>query len=526
MADYARVDSSVNPAQITFPEQYNATLDFIDRHVEQGRADRIAVIDANGQYSYGKLAQCVNRAGNMLRGLGLEMEQRVALCLLDSVDFPALFWGAMKIGAVPVPLNTLLTSADYDFMLRDCRAKVLVVSAELYDKLAPILPSQPFLQHIIISGGPIDEQRKLDDLLEQAEPDLSPAPTSPDDIGFWLYTSGSTGKPKGAMHLHRDLVYTAEYYGQGILGLQAEDKVFSAAKLFFAYGLGNAMSFPFYVGASAVLLAERPTPDAVMGLLRGQQPTVFFGVPTLYAAILADPNNRREAGSPQLRLCVSAGEPLPVDTAKRWEERFSLPILDGIGSTEMLHIYLSNRPDDYRYGTTGKAVPGYRLMIVDEQGIPVDPGEVGELLVSGPSAAMAYWNQREKSLATFQGAWTYTGDKYSRDEQGYYIYSGRSDDMLKVSGQWVSPFDVESALIAHEQVLEAAVVGQTDDHQLIKPKAYVVLKDPAAASESLAEELQQFVKQRLAPYKYPRWIEFVGSLPKTATGKIQRFKLR
>ena len=526
MTAYAKVDNRENPAQINFPEHYNASVDFIDRHLESGRADRIAIIDAGGEYTYRDLAERVNRAGNMLRGLGLEMEQRVALCMLDSVDFPAVFWGAMKIGAVPVPLNTLLTSEDYDFMLRDSRARILVVSAALYEKLAPILPGQPFLQHIIVADDNSYSLPGLDDVLRQAEPALEPAPTGADDVGFWLYTSGSTGKPKAAMHLHRDLIYTAEYYGQGVLGLQAEDRVFSAAKLFFAYGLGNAMTFPFYVGASSVLLAERPTPDSVMGILQKYQPTVFFGVPTLYAAILADANHQQKTGSSGLRLCVSAGEPLPVETAKRWQARYGLPILDGIGSTEMLHIYLSNRPDDYRFGTTGKAVPGYKLMVVDEQGIPANPGEVGELLVCGMSAAIGYWNRREKSLATFQGAWTYTGDKYSRDEQGFYTYSGRSDDMLKVSGQWVSPFDVEFALIAHEQVLEAAVVGQADDNELIKPKAYVVLKDSAAASPQLAEQLQQFVKQRLAPYKYPRWIEFVDSLPKTATGKIQRFKLR
>ena len=526
MTAYAKVSRTTDTPRIEFPEQYNAAVEFIDKHIQQGRADTLALIDSHGSYRYGELAQRVNRAGNMLRQLGLEMEQRVALCLLDTVDFPTLFWGAMKAGAVAVPLNTLLTSDDYAFMLRDSRAKVLVVSAALYEKFAPVIEQQPFLQQVIVAGGEIPGTRCLDTLLAQASPVLEPAPTSPDDVGFWLYTSGSTGKPKGAVHLHRDLIYTAEYYGSGVLGLRADDLIFSAAKLFFAYGLGNAMTFPLYVGASAVLLAERPAPAAVMQILQEHQPTVFFGVPTLYAGMLADPANCRDTGSPRLRLCASAGEPLPVETARRWEERFGVPILDGIGSTEMLHIFLSNTPADYRYGTTGKPIPGYGLRVVDEQGEPVAPGEIGELLVDGLSAAVTYWNRREKSRATFQGRWTCTGDKYSVDEDGYYTYCGRSDDMLKVSGHWVSPFDVESALIAHPQVLEAAVVGQADEHKLIKPKALVVLQDADLASTALAEELQNFVKQRLAPYKYPRWIEFVDGLPKTATGKIQRFKLR
>ena len=330
------------------------------------------------------------------------------------------------------------------------------------------------------------------------------------------------------MHLHRDLVYTAAYYGLGVLDIGPDDRVFSAAKLFFAYGLGNAMTFPLYVGASAVLWAGRPTPDAVAELLARYQPSLFFAVPTLYAAMLADPrvSTTPEGLGGRLRLCISAGEPLPEDTARRWQQRYGLTPLDGIGSTEMLHIFLSNRPGELRFGTTGKPVPGYRLRLADENDQPVASGEVGELLVNGPSAALCYWNQRDKSLNTFHGPWTRTGDKYSVDDDGYYRYCGRTDDMLKVSGQWVSPFDVEFALIEHDQVLEAAVVGEEDEHRLVKPKAFVVLADPAAASEQLAAELQAFVKQRLAPFKYPRWIEFVTELPKTATGKIQRFKLR
>jgi 4-hydroxybenzoate-CoA ligase/benzoate-CoA ligase len=454
------------------------------------------------------------------------VEQRVLICLLDGVDFVALFWGAIKMGAVPVPVSTMLTSADYDYLLRDSRARLLAVSDALLEKFRPIIGGQPYLDKILVAGTPPPGADSLAKLMEGQADAAETAPTTPDDVAFWLYSSGSTGKPKGAMHMQASLVRTAAHYGEQALGLGPDDVSFSAAKLFFAYGLGNAMTFPLHVGGSAVVMAERPTPQSVMRMLSQHQPTVFYGVPTLYAAILADPANGREKGSARLRICVSAGEALPVDIGRRWKERFGVDILDGIGSTEMLHIFLTNRLGDVRPGTTGKAVPGYELRVVDEQGRDAPDGEIGELLVSGPSSAVAYWNNRAKSLATFQGAWTRTGDKYIRDAEGYYHYCGRTDDMLKVGGIWVSPFEVESALAAHPKVLEAAVVGRADDDRLIKPQAYVVLKPGEARSARLAEELQGFVKSRLASYKYPRWIEFLDELPKTPTGKIQRFKLR
>ncbi|NIR31199.1 MAG: benzoate-CoA ligase family protein [Gammaproteobacteria bacterium] len=524
--DCAKVSFDGTSPSIEVPHEYNASVEFIDRHLREGRGDRQALIDENGRYTYAELADRVNRAGNALRDLGVEMETRVMLCLLDAVDFPAAFFGAMKVGAVPIPVNTLLTSRDFDYMLRDSRARVLVVSEPLYEKFAPILEGQPFLRQVVVAGADAHGHLRLADLLQNASPALDPAPTTSDDVAFWLYTSGTTGGPKGAMHLHRDLVYTAATYGVSVLGIEPEDLVFSAAKMFFAYGLGNSLTFPLYVGACTVGLAGRPTPESVMRVLREHQPTIFYGVPTLYGAILADANNNRDSGSQRLRLCVSAGEALPEEVGRRWEERFGAPILDGIGTTEMLHIFLSNRPGDVRYGTTGKAVPGYELRVVGEDGQDVPPGEIGELVVKGGSAAMAYWNKRDKSLASFHGAWTRTGDKYTCDEAGYYHYCGRSDDMLKVSGQWVSPFEVESALVGHDKVLEVAVVGHADEHELVKPKAFVVLKDAADASDALVQELKDYVKGQLAPYKYPRWVEFVEGLPKTATGKIQRFKLR
>jgi benzoate-CoA ligase family protein len=511
---------------LDLPRRYNAANHFIDRHVAEGRGGKIALTDDKGRYSYADLALRVNRAANLLKAQGVQMEQRVLLCLLDGVDFVALFWGAIKMGAVPVPANTLLATKDYDYLLRDSRARLLVASDALLEKFRPIVGGQPFLEKILVAGTPPPGAQSLDALMQAAGTDADTAPTTPDDVAFWLYSSGSTGQPKGTMHMHGNLAHTAVLYAEQALGTGPDDVSFSAAKLFFAYGLGNAMTFPLHVGGSAVVMAERPTPAAVMRMLSQHQPTVFYGVPTLYAAILADPLIGRDSGSARLRLCVSAGEALPEDIGRRWKERFGVDILDGIGSTEMLHIFLSNRPGDVRLGTTGKAVPGYRLRIVDDQGRDVAEGEIGELLVSGPSSAIAYWNNRAKSLATFQGAWTRTGDKYTRDGEGYYHYCGRSDDMLKVGGIWVSPFEVESALAAHPKVLEAAVVGRADSDRLIKPQAYVVLKPGESASPQLAEELQGFVKARLAPYKYPRWIAFLDELPKTPTGKIQRFKLR
>jgi benzoate-CoA ligase family protein len=500
-------------------DAYNATVDVLERN--RANPDRPAFRQEGRVTTYGALCDRANRAGSALLRLGMQMEQRVLLCMLDTPDFAAVFWGAMKAGLVPVPVNTLLTTTDYDYLLRDSRARVLVVSTALLPKLEPILRGQPFLTAVVVAEGRAPGYLALDDLLADAAASLDPAPTRRDDVAFWLYSSGSTGQPKGAMHLHADLAETARLYGQGLLGILPDDVVFSAAKLFFAYGLGNAMTFPFSVGACSVLLAERPTPQSVTRVLREERPTLFFGVPTLFAAILADSSASDLGG--RLRFCVSAGEPLPRDIGVRWRERYGVDVLDGIGSTEMLHIFLSLRPGDIRYGTTGKPVPGYEVQIVDDQDRPLPPGEIGELRVSGPSSAIAYWNNRDKSVRAFRGRWTYTGDKYQQDADGYFVYCGRSDDMIKASGQWVSPAEVEAALVAHPSVLEAAVVAHQDENLLDKPKAFIVLKPGARTS---ADELQRFVKERLAPFKYPRWVEFLDSLPKTATGKIQRFKLR
>ncbi len=535
MPALSTADHSVDPPVVSVPRDYNAAHDLIERNLAAGRGAKCAFIDDRGSYTYSELGARVNRAANALISLGLGMESRVMLAHLDTIDFPAVFLGAIKAGIVPIATNTLLTTDDYRFMLSDSRARALVVSEALLPAFEPILGDMPFLEFVIVSSdsgtgdvasGNRDSGRlHLQTLMKSASTEFEAAPTTCDDVCFWLYSSGSTGTPKGTVHIQSSLIQTAELYAKPVLGIREDDVVFSAAKLFFAYGLGNGLTFPLSVGATAVLMAERPTPDAVFQRLKQYQPTIFYGVPTLFGAMLASP----DLPSPDevaLRVCTSAGEALPEDLGRRWTGHFGTEILDGIGSTEMLHIFMSNRPGEVRYGTTGKPVPGYRVRLVNEQGEEVTEGELGELQISGPSSAAQYWNKREKSVQTFVGEWTRAGDKYSVDADGYYTYGGRSDDMLKVSGMYVSPFEVEAALMTHTDVLEAAVVGDVDEQDLVKPRAFVVTNSGVSGSDQLADSLKQHVKNRLAPFKYPRWIEFVEELPKTATGKIQRFKLR
>jgi benzoate-CoA ligase len=507
------------------PRDYNFAADILDRNIEAGRANKPAFIDSRGSWTYGQLAERVDRFGAALRARGVRREDRVFLCMLDTIDWPTAFLGALKAGIVPVAVNTLLTEDDYKFMLTDSRARLLVVSEALYPKFAEIKAQCPDLETIIVSGANAHGHELFEDAIQGAAAESVTAPTTRDDMAFWLYSSGSTGKPKGTVHTHANLRLTDELYGGPILGITEHDLCYSVAKLFFAYGLGNALTFPMSAGATVVLMDERPTPDSVSALLRKHPVTIFFAVPTFYAAFLASPNAPAKS-EVKFRRCVSAGEALPMDVGKRFAEKYGSDILDGIGSTEMLHIFLSNAPGAVKYGTTGKPVPGYEMKLIDDEGHPVKPGEMGELLIRGPSAAIMYWNNREQSRRTFMGEWTRSGDKYMQDEDGFYVYCGRNDDMLKVSGLYVSPFEVEGALQTHDDVLECAVVAWLDGDGLIKPKAFVVLKLPDKACEDLARVLQDHVKSKLAPFKYPRWIEFRSELPKTATGKIQRFKLR
>jgi benzoate-CoA ligase family protein len=507
------------------PRDYNFAADVLERNLAAGRAEKAAYIDPRGTWTYGALADRVERFGQALRRLGIEREQRILICLTDTIDWPTAFLGAIKSGIVAVPVNTLMTEDDYRFMLTDSRARLLVLSEALYPKFAKLVGQCPDLKHVIVSGAEAHGHQRFEDLLAGPKVEPYTAPTTRDDICFWLYTSGSTGRPKGAVHVHANLRLTQELYGAAVLGLSENDVCYSVAKLFFAYGLGNALTFPLSVGATTVLMPERPTPDSVAALLRAHPVTVFYAVPTFYAAFLASPAAPQRSEL-NLRRCVSAGEALPADVGRRWSERYGADILDGLGSTEMLHIFLSLRADDVRYGSTGRPVPGYEIRLIGDDGLPVPRGEMGELHVRGPTSAVMYWNNREQSRATFLGEWTRSGDKYVEDEEGYFIYCGRRDDMLKVSGLYVSPFEVEGALQTHAEVLECAVVAWPDDEGLVKAKAYVVLKTHERAGAALARELQEHVKATLAPYKYPRWIEFRRELPKTATGKIQRFRLR
>ncbi|MGH7324436.1 MAG: benzoate-CoA ligase family protein [Candidatus Rokuibacteriota bacterium] len=508
------------------PQQFNVATYFVDRNVSEGRAAQPAFFCEDRVLTYGDVHDLTNRTGHALRELGVEMEHRVLMLCLDTPEFLGTFWGAIKIGAVPVPVNTLLRAQDYLYFLEDSRARVAVVSAPLLAEVGPALSQARWLKHVLVAGGNPGPYLSWEDRIARASARLEAAPTSRDDAAFWLYSSGSTGFPKGAVHLHHDMWVCMETYPKHVLGLGSSDKIYSAAKLFFAYGLGNAGYFPMGVGAQSVLYPHRPTPETVFEVLTRHRPTLFFGVPTLYAAMLALKEADKRFDLSSLRLCISAGEALPEEIYNRWRDRFGVEIIDSIGTTEILHVFLSNRPGAARPGSTGLPVPGYEAIIVDDEGRPVPQGEIGNLRVKGDSTMAYYWNKHDKTRETLFGSWIQTGDKYWQDQDGYFWFAGRSDDMLKVGGIWVSPVEVEATLIRHAAVLEAAVVGKEDHDRLVKPKAFVVLKEPTQGGEALAEELKAFVKDKIAPYKYPRWVEFVSELPKTATGKIQRFKLR
>ncbi len=519
------------PGPVPPPERYNFAAAVLAQN--EARGAKLAYVDDTREVTYAALEDRVRRFAAVLAGHGLRREERILVVLHDTIDLPTVFLGALYAGVVPVLVNTLLPPADYAFMLEHASARLAVVSAPLVGKVAAAQTLAGYACPILVSGAPAGVPTEPDllpgfeELLAAAAPAPSPARTHADDVAFWLYSSGSTGKPKGAVHTHANVHWTVELYARPVLGMRETDVVFSAAKLFFAYGLGNALTFPLSVGATTILTAERPTPAVVFQRLvrQGERPTIFAGVPTLYIAMLASPALPARADV-ALRVCASAGETLSEHVGAAFSARFGCPVLDGLGSTEMLHIYLSNAPGDVVYGTTGVPVPGYDIELRDDAGAPVAEGDVGDLYVKGPSAALMYWRDRDRSRATFQGEWVKTGDRFGRLPSGHYRYAGRSDDMLKVSGQYVAPVEVELAIQRHEAVLEAAVVGKLDANGLMRVAAFVVLRPGHAGDDTLVAALQDFVKQELAPHKYPREVVFLDELPKTATGKIQRFKLR
>jgi len=506
--------------------RFNLATALVDSHVAAGRGDRPAIRSAGTTLTYADVALAMNRAGNALRSLGIEPEQRVALLLHDSLEFVAAFLGAVKIGAIPVTLSTLLTSRDYEYHLTDSRARVVVVDAALYPRIAEVGKDLRHLRRVVVAGPAAPAGTvSLAEIAAEASDQLDPEPTTADNMCFWQYSSGTTGAPKAVVHLQARAVTPAELHGRHVVGMTSTDRVFSVAKLFFSYGLNNSLVIPLRHGATSILVATRPEPQAVFATIATERPTVFYSVPTSYAALLAAAEEGAECDLSSVRVCISAGEALPKPVFERWKARFGLEILDGIGSTEIGYIAISNVAGRARPGTSGQVIPGYEATVVDSTGASSREDEIGDLMVRGPSTALGYWNNLTATKHAFRGEWIFTGDRYSVSAEGYYTYHGRSDDLLKVGGAWVSPLEVESALLEHAAVLECAVVGREDDKGLVKPSAFVVLKR-GSASDSLAEELRTFVKNRLAPYKYPRWIEFVPELPKTSTGKIQRFKLR
>jgi len=498
------------------PERFNAAAFFVDRHLAEGRGGRTAFRFAGRSISYAELAERVERAAAALARRSVEIEHRVLLVLDDTPAFAAAFWGAVRLGAVAVPVNTLMADAEYEFLLNDSRAKVAVAEPALAVRLRALRSRCPWLREVLTA----------DDLEREPGARVEPVATCREDVAYWGYTSGSTGRPKAAVHGQQDFVHAAELVGSAVFGIGPDDLTYSASKLYFAFGLGNTLYFPALPGAAAVLVPERTTPERAFETIAAERPTIFFAVPTLYARMLevAEAEHRWDLSS--LRFCVSSGETLPPAIFDAWADRFGLELVEVVGSTEALHDFIANRPGKVRRGSAGQLVPGFEARLVDDAGRPVGPGAAGHLLIKGPTTSPCYWNRVERTRATMLGEWLRTGDVFVQDEDGGFTFVGRADDMVKVRGLWVSPAEVEAHLAEHPAVLEAGVVGRPDAAGLARIHAAVVLKDGARASDALAQELRGFVGARAAGYKVPQTIEFVAELPKTATGKIQRFRLR
>jgi benzoate-CoA ligase family protein len=508
---------------LDLPDIYNAATTFVDDNIARGRGQSTAIYYQHQQLTYQEVFEKVNRTGNALRELGVEIEHRVPLVLPDSPEFAFGFFGAIKIGAVPIPTNPWMDAKDYEYLLNDSRARAMIVHESVLPEIEKIRARARFLKQVIVVGKPAGKALFYDELINKASDKLAAEATSKDDVAFWGYTSGSTGSPKGAVHLQHDMITITDLFVRPVLGMKETDLCFSASKLFFSYGLGNSLYFPFRFGASTVLWPERPDPEKILQVIDKYHPTFFFSVPTLYARLL---RVEKKYDLSSLRICLSSGEPLPPALFHQWKDRFGVELLDVVGSTEATHDFLANRPGRAKAGSSGEVTPAFEAKIVDDEGREVPVGEVGNLMVKGDANAPYYWNKHEQTKRTMQGEWLKTGDTYYRDAEGYYWYCGRSDDMFKVGGLWVSPIEIENTLMEHPAVLEAAVIGGQDADGLLKPKAYVLLKSEFTASVQLQTDLQSHVKSKLAPYKYPRWVDFVDDLPKTVTGKIQRFRLR
>ena len=512
-----------NIMKLELPGIYNAATTFVDDNIAQGRGERTAIFYQDQKFTYQEVFEKVNRTGNALKELGLEIENRVLLALPDSPEFAFSFFGAIKIGAVPIPTNPWMAAKDYEYLLNDSRARAIILHESVLPEIEKVLDRTPYLKQVIVVGKATGKVLSYDSLISKASAKLEAEATNKDDVCFWAYTSGSTGAPKGAVHLQHDMITISDLFVKPVLGMNEADLCFSASKMFFSYGLGNSLYFPFRFGASTILWPEKPDPEKILQVIEKYRPTFFFSVPTLFARFL---RVEKKYDLTSLRICLSSGEPLPPAIFHQWKERTGLELLDVVGSTEATHDFLANRPGKAKAGSSGEVTPAFEAKIVDEEGRELPVGEVGNLMVKGDANAPYYWNKHEQTKKMMQGEWLKTGDTYYCDAEGYYWYCGRSDDMFKVGGLWVSPIEIENTLMEHPAVLEAAVIGGQDADGLLKPKAYVLLKSEFTASAQLQTELQSHVKSKLVPYKYPRWVEFVDDLPKTVTGKIQRFRLR